>query len=288
VIVSFLGVRGSTPAPGAEFARTGGNTSCIAIAHEGEPPRLVLDAGTGLRRLGRRLDGDPFHGTILLSHLHWDHLQGLPFFAAGDRDDADARLVIPAQGDPLDVLRRAMSPPHFPIGPEGLRGRWRFEGAEAGHHEIEGFGVDLADVAHKGGRTFGIRVSDGVCSLAYLPDHATVDGSDVLDRPEVRALVDDVDVLIHDAQFVEGEEGVAADYGHALVSDAVRLADAARVRELWLFHHAPDRTDAEVDAIEAAVRHRPGGACEVRMATEQSSLCLGQGASRDAEPATGG
>ena len=121
--VHFCGVRGSIPAPGAEFVRYGGNTSCVAVAHDyGAPPTLILDAGTGIRRVTALLAGQPFTGTILLTHLHWDHVQGLPFFRAGDRDDAVVRLLLPDQQDGTsaeEVLGRAMSPPHFPIGPGG-------------------------------------------------------------------------------------------------------------------------------------------------------------------------
>ena len=170
--LAFLGVRGSTPAPGPEFTVTGGNTACVAVSHDGCPPSLVLDAGTGLRRLSARLGGAAFRGSILLSHLHWDHVQGLPFFTAGDRDDAIVQLCMPEQGDPVEVLSRAMSPPHFPIGPDGLRGSWGFAGLAPGWHRIEGFDVLALDIAHKGGRTFGYRIEDGRASIAYLPDHA--------------------------------------------------------------------------------------------------------------------
>src|SRR6267143_1452325 len=102
------GVRGSTPAPGREFVRYGGATSCIAIAPDGGGlPRLVLDAGTGLTRLSSLFNGGPFRGTILLSHLHWDHTHGLPFFPAGDRDGSEVDIVMPAQGrDEEEVLAR--------------------------------------------------------------------------------------------------------------------------------------------------------------------------------------
>jgi ribonuclease BN (tRNA processing enzyme) len=100
VRLHFCGVRGSTPAPGAEFVRYGGNTSCVAVAHDnGAPPTLILDAGTGIRRVTALLAGQPFTGTILLTHLHWDHVQGLPFFRAGDREDATVRLLLPDQQD---------------------------------------------------------------------------------------------------------------------------------------------------------------------------------------------
>ena len=117
----FCGVRGSTPAPGADFVRYGGHTSCVAVARDHTaPPTLILNAGTGVRRVTALLGDRPFTGTILLTHLHWDHVQGLPFFRAADRDDARVTLLLPDQQDGSSaeqVLARAMSPPHFPIGP---------------------------------------------------------------------------------------------------------------------------------------------------------------------------
>ncbi|MEY2571509.1 MAG: hypothetical protein QOE63_1859, partial [Acidimicrobiaceae bacterium] len=170
----MLGVRGSTPAPGADFVRFGGHTSCVALAQDGATaPALVLDAGTGLRRLSALLDGDAFRGTIALTHLHWDHVQGLPFCPSVDRPDARVRLLLPAPVDgssALDVLARGMSPPHFPITPTELRGDWSIDGLEPGERELEGFRVTVAEVRHKGGRTFGYRVDDGRSSLAYVPD----------------------------------------------------------------------------------------------------------------------
>ena len=149
------GVRGSTPSPGPEFVRYGGNTSCVAIASDGQGPNLVLDAGTGLQRLSPLLQGRPFRGSILLGHLHWDHTHGIPFFAAGDRPDAEVTLVMPAQGDPVNVMARAMSPPHFPIKPSELRGRWRFLGIQEGPRTVEGFEVVAREIPHKGGLTYG-------------------------------------------------------------------------------------------------------------------------------------
>ena len=146
--VTFYGVRGSTPAPGPEFVRYGGNTSCVAIGRDGHDPTLVLDAGTGLQRLARGMGGRPFRGTILLTHLHWDHTHGLPFFPSGDHDGSDVTLLMPAQGDAEEVLERAISPPHFPIRPSGLRGRWRFQSLEPGNHLIEGLRVLAREIPH--------------------------------------------------------------------------------------------------------------------------------------------
>src|SRR5437764_7770257 len=168
----ICGARGSTPAPGPEFVRYGGHTACVAVARDDETPVLILDGGTGLTRLSKTLDGAPFRGTILLSHLHWDHTHGLPFFAAGDRPDADVVVLMPGDGDPEEILSRALSPPHFPITPGELEGRWRFKQIKAGQHEIEGFSVLALEIPHKGGVTFGYRISDGEEAFAYLPDHA--------------------------------------------------------------------------------------------------------------------
>ena len=245
----YCGVRGSTAAPGEEFTRTGGNTSCVLVWPTVDPaPSLILDAGTGIRAVTALLGGAAFRGTILLTHLHWDHLQGLPFFAAGDRDDAEVQLLLPEHGVPAAaLLDRAMSPPHFPIDSSGLRGRWVFDTVDEGTHEIEHCTVTAREVDHKGGRTFGYRVEREDAVLAYLPDHLTADQSQR--RAAAVELARDADLLVHDAQFVAGEERLATDYGHATIGAAVELAQEAGAKELALFHHSPTRTDADLDQI---------------------------------------
>ena len=251
------GVRGSTPAPGAEFVRYGGHTSCVALAHDGELPSLVLDAGTGLQVLARTFAGRTFQGTILLSHLHWDHTHGLPFFPPGDRPEARVRLLLPAQPNAREVLELLFSPPHFPITPAQLRGDWTVDGLEAGPSEHEGFSVLALDIPHKGGRTFGFRVSDGHSSMAYLSDHSPItlgpgaDGHGELHEAAL-ALADGVDILLHDAQYTAEEFEARRTFGHCTIDYAVNLAQAAGVRHLLLYHHEPGRTDAAVDAIVAA------------------------------------
>jgi phosphoribosyl 1,2-cyclic phosphodiesterase len=242
VRIAFLGVRGSTPAPGAEFIRYGGHTSCVAVLPAGaDRPSLVLDAGTGLRDL---TGAGPFRGTILLSHLHWDHVQGLPFCRAVDHPAAKVELVVPDPA-PEEALRRFMSPPLFPIEPSGLLGAWTFTSAAAGPRELaSGFTVRQAEIAHKGGITVGTRVSADGVSLAYLPDHAPLCGSDAAE-----ALCADVDLLLHDGQFLPAERRLADAYGHATVEDAMEFAARCRARRLVLTHHAPNRTDDELDAI---------------------------------------
>ena len=271
------GVRGSTPSPGPEFVRYGGNTSCIALAHNGQAPGLVLDAGTGLQRLTPLLDGRPFRGSILLGHLHWDHTHGIPFFAAGDRPDAEVTLVMPAQGDPANVLARVMSPPHFPIKPAELRGKWRFLGIQEGPRAVEGFDVIAREIPHKGGLTYGYRVTGAGATIAYLSDHSPIafgPGPAGLGayHPAAVALARGADLLIHDAQLTAAEFATLSPFGHSAVEYAVGLADAAGVKRLLLFHHDPARTDDQIDAIVAA--HR-GNAIPVEAAAEGTVLHIG-------------
>jgi phosphoribosyl 1,2-cyclic phosphodiesterase len=279
VRVHFCGVRGSTPAPGTAFVRYGGFTSCVAIARDGAAaPTLLLDAGTGLRRVTELLGGDPFTGTILLSHLHWDHVHGLPFFKGGDRDDALVSLLLPDQLDgqsASEVLARGMSPPHFPIGPEGLRGGWRFETTSPGTFSAEGFTVTALEVPHKGGRTFGYRVSDGHSTMTYVPDHcptALGPGDDGLGayHDAAMALAAGVDLLVHDAQLLRDEVAAEASFGHAAADYAVGLGRAAGARRVVLFHHKPDRTDDALDRLAASF----GGDDGVTVASEDLVVSL--------------
>lgn len=257
--VYLCGTRGSTPAPGADFLRYGGHTSCVALSLCGEDPSLVLDAGTGLRQLTPLLDGDPFHGTILLTHLHWDHLHGLPFFRGGDRDDSVVDLLIPEQLDGSSAeaaLERGISPPHFPIVPRQLRGRWSFAGLPEGTYEFGPFTVLAREIPHKGGRTFGYRVSSGTSAIAYMPDHCpTVLGHGPEGWGEYHeaalALADGVTALLHDAVLLPDEVPSQAQFGHAAGEYAVELARRAKAESVILFHHRHDRTDDELDEIAA-------------------------------------
>jgi len=261
--VTICGARGSTPASGPEHVRYGGHTSCLALAHDGEAPSLVLDSGTGIRAVTALLGGRPFSGSILLGHLHWDHTQGLPFFAGADRPDARTDLYMPAQGDAEEVLRRVMSPPHFPITPAQLRGTWWFSGLEPGTAcAIEGFTVLALEIPHKGGRTFGFRVTDDSATIAYLSDHcptALGPGPDGLGEYHEAALelARSCDLLVHDAQYLDEELERRASFGHASCGYAVHLAERAQARRVALYHHDPPRTDDEIDAVVASYAGGP-------------------------------
>ncbi|MBW3577140.1 MAG: hypothetical protein KY462_05270 [Actinobacteria bacterium] len=230
----------------------------MALAHDGQPVTLLLDAGTGIRQVWRLLNGSPFDGTVLLGHLHWDHTQGLPFFRPGDDPESRVDLYLPAQpGDPEGVLARGMSPPQFPIRPSELRGRWSFRFVDEGLHDLEGFTVLAREIPHKGGRTFGYRVSDGSATVAYLSDHHPITcgpgPTGFGEHHEAAcALVDGVDLLIHDAQYTAEEFPARAHFGHSTIDYAVTLGEARRVGEVLLFHHDPPRTDDEIDQLVTA------------------------------------
>lgn len=276
--IHFCGVRGSTPAPGIDFVRYGGHTSCLALAHDGTPaPTLILDAGVGLRSVSSLLGSAPFAGTILLSHLHWDHTLGLPFFAAGDRADARVALLLPEQesgDDATTVLAGMMSPPYFPIGPTELGGRWTFATIPPGERRIEGFTVLAREIPHKGGRTFGYRVSDGRGTLAYMPDHCPTAlglGEDGFGEyhPAAIELAQGADVLVHDAQLFPEELASEAGSGHAVADYAVELARRADTRSVVLFHHRHDRTD---EALDGLTRRLSDVSPKVSVAAEGSVL----------------
>lgn len=276
--VHLCGVRGSTPSPGPEYVEVGGHTSCVAVAHDGAAPQLALDAGTGLRRLTDVLDGSPFRGTLILTHLHWDHIIGIPFFAAGDRPDASIRVLVPEQGlGASEAIGRAMGPPLFPISPEQLRGEWSFETYDESTFEVDGFTVTAREIPHSAGRTMGLRVSDGTGSMAYLPDHAPQTagpgehGVGELHHAAMSLAVG-VDLLLHDSQYTRTELPTKFSWGHAAADYTAHLGTAAQVGRAVLVHHDPWRTDAEVRALRDDVAERTG--TDVRVGREGDVIDL--------------
>jgi ribonuclease BN (tRNA processing enzyme) len=255
-----LGVRGSTAAPGADFLRYGGHTSSLAVFADGEQtPQVVLDAGTGVRDLSRLLGGAPYCGDVVLTHLHWDHVQGLPFCSSIDHPDARVRLFVPVaddSADPAEALSGLMSAPYFPIGPDGLLGRWQFEALRTGRLDDR---LTVAAVPHKGSETFGVRVTLDDVSLCYLPDHALHAATDPTAVSATENFVRGTQVLIHDGQFVAAEEAIAQAYGHATIEATMAFADRAEVGTLVLTHHAPARTDDALDELAARYPTTPGG-----------------------------
>jgi phosphoribosyl 1,2-cyclic phosphodiesterase len=284
VDVCFWGVRGSTPCDGPQYSRYGGNTSCVELRSEGHPS-ILFDLGTGLRSLGDELSAtggcDDFVGHVLLSHLHWDHIQGLPFFAPLARGAGTMDVWGPAPEDvPLcDSFGGIMCPPYFPIRPEGLAGTVRFHDVGTDDFALNGAKVRSRWIRHTG-PTLGFRVELEGVSIAYVPDHGpgcSPDDSDEFVPASVLELCDGADLLIHDAQHTTPEFAAKRNWGHCTVDYAVHVARQAGVGTLALFHHCPSHGDDDVDVILRDARDRAahGNGPEVIAAADGLRVRLG-------------
>lgn len=258
--VTFHGVRGSTPCHGDDVRRYGGNTSCVSVEAPGEDP-IVFDLGTGLRYFGatQPVDGS-FRGSCLLTHLHWDHTQGLPFFVPILRQGASLRIYGPCQEDGSsvrDAMNRFMAPPHFPVAFDQLPGRIDFTDVGDADFAIDGFEVRSRLIPHVG-NTLGFRVTWRGASVAYLSDHQQpYDGSYSATQGALD-LVRGADLVIHDAQYTPTEFEQKRNWGHCTVEYAVWLAKEAGARRLALFHHDPSRHDDAVDGLLRRAREEAG------------------------------
>jgi phosphoribosyl 1,2-cyclic phosphodiesterase len=274
--VTFYGVRGSTPCPAERTHRYGGNTSCVALESAGKEP-IVLDLGTGLRAWGDVLPHDgSFKGHALVSHLHWDHVQGLPFFVPVLKDGASFDVYGPPTEDCslAGCFERFVSPPYFPVEIAELPGRIRFHDAVDTELPVGDAKVTVREVPHTG-LTNGYRIEQNGTVVAYVSDHQMpMDGSGRI-TDEVLELCDGADLLIHDAQYTPEEFAQKAHWGHCTVDFAVEVAAAASVDLLALFHHDPSHDDAMVDCLLAGARKRAAGRVgEVIAASEGLTVVL--------------
>lgn len=255
--IRFWGVRGSIAVSGSTYLHTGGNTSCVEVVHDGH--RLVLDGGTGLRALGDALGFSPQKLTLVFSHVHWDHIQGVPFFTPAFHPDSHLTLIGADRpsGSIRDALARQMKPPQWPIGLDAFRARLDFQGARSGQpFEVGPFRLLPVELDHPDG-VLAWRIEAGGKSIVYATD---VEHDGHIDR-RLLAAAGGTDLLIHDAQYTDDEyRGVAGPsrrgWGHSTWGEAVQCARDARARRLALFHHDPGRPDHHVATIEAAARSR--------------------------------
>ena len=263
VTLAFWGVRGSTPCAGPRYARYGGNTSCVSLEAEGHQP-LVFDLGTGLREYGDAVTArfsaeleannvtSPYLATVLLTHLHWDHIIGLPFFTPAFRPDASIAIHGPEQRDGLGAtFTGVMHPPYFPITPAEMGGQLSFVDTTADDFPVNGAKVRSRWVRHTD-PTLGYRVELEGITVAYLSDHGPgccpSDADDFV--PEaVLELCDGADVVIHDSQHTVSEYQAKRHFGHCTVDYAVRVGREAGARSLVLFHHCPTHSDDDLDHI---------------------------------------
>lgn len=276
--VRYWGVRGSIPTPGADMARYGGNTSCVELTLS-DGSELILDAGTGIRKLGaaREHGAEPVH--VLLTHLHLDHIQGLMFFAPLFDPRCDVRVVGPAAlgGPLLNRLARYISAPLAPVEMRELPARVSFEDVRTRSWTIGPARVEAAFVNHRG-PTVGYRITDGGVTVSYIPDHEPALGQR-LDRCAAEwvsglALARDADLLIHDAQFTDREYADHLGWGHSAVGDALTFARRGGVRRLALFHHDPVRDDAALDGLADEAKRVVGGELRVDAASEGLTIEL--------------
>ncbi len=267
--MTFHGVRGSTACHGEETARFGGNTSCVGIDAPGEP-LVLFDLGTGSRYAavdaGREV-------ICLVTHLHWDHIQGLPFFPP--MLDQASRITVcapaPVDGVPLgETMAAIIREPVFPVGLDSFPARPDFVGLDAGQRMIGGVAVSSAEIRHVG-RTLGYRVDLCGISVGYVSDHQQpMDGSGP--DPEVIDLCRGVDLLIHDSQYTAVELAGRPDWGHCTPEFALDVARAADARHLVMFHHDPERTDCQLD--EMVEVHCHSTSPRVTVARERATIEL--------------
>jgi phosphoribosyl 1,2-cyclic phosphodiesterase len=252
--ISFYGVRGSCPCPAEGNRRYGGNTACVVLTVPGEPP-IILDLGTGLRAFGETqpLDGT-FQATALVTHIHWDHVQGLPFFAPADRLGARFDIFGPAQetGSLSEVFDDFMRPPYFPVHFSELRGDIVFHDVSEDDLSVGNAKVRVRKVPHCG-PTVGYRIEWDGATVVYISDHQAPDALDTV-SPSVLELADGADLLIHDAQYTAGEFAEKPHWGHCTVGYAVLVAKQAGVKTLALFHHDPAHDDVVVDGLLSDAR----------------------------------
>jgi phosphoribosyl 1,2-cyclic phosphodiesterase len=262
--ITFWGVRGSIATSGPSFQRFGGNTTCIEVAHQGA--RIIIDAGTGLRGLGEKLIaeartlGRRVQASFLFTHLHWDHIQGFPFFAPGFRPDTSLELFGPSdESGALDLehsLERQMTPPNFPVPLNAMRAEKIFHTIGDGATITrDGFSVKARALSHPQG-SLGYRIEAGGKVFCFATDvEHFAEGID----PALLELAKGADLFVYDAQYTndeyEGRVGPSRKgWGHSTYGAAAEIAKAAGVKALGLFHHDPSHDDSVMDGIEREAR----------------------------------
>ena len=256
--ITFWGVRGTIPAPGAEFNRYGGNTPCVAV-RTAAGGLIILDAGTGITGLGRALMSAEFgrgsgKATVLLTHAHWDHIQGFPFFAPVYVRGNRFTIYGPSQSPSMmeGILEGQMNPHFSPVHSlRNLGAEIEFRAVEEGaSFEVEGVAVRGQSNPHGRYSALAYRLEDSSGSVVYAPDAGYKRGP----TPEVAALYRGVSLLIHDTTYTPEDQEARRLRGQSSIVDAARAAARCGARTLVMFHYDQDYTDQQVDALEGSCR----------------------------------
>ena len=261
VMIRLWGTRGSVASPGPETVRYGGNTACVEV--RADDAILVLDAGTGIRRLGVALRDHVGRVDLLLSHLHMDHLQGIGFFAPIFRPDVELHIWgPPSTTESLrERLMRYLSPPLFPVRLRDLGSRVALHDVPPEPFTVGSLTISGRSIVHPG-PSVGYRITGPGGVLAYLPDHEPALGAPSFpispSWTSGHVLAADADVLIHDLQYTEAEYPAHVGWGHSSLEQAWAFAVQARTKRLVTFHHDPNHADDQLDAMVRELQQRAG------------------------------
>lgn len=281
--VTCWGTRGSIPVPGPDTLRFGGNTSCVEVRAGGR--RYVLDAGSGVRAQGRRMEaeGGPVNADVFVTHYHWDHIQGFPFWAGLYSEGARVRVHGPRSGGATaaGALTGQMSGAYYPVTLDMLPAAVEFADVAEGEPWTDGAVEIEAFPARHSGVTYAYRVRARGATLVYAPDNE-LGGADPAWYAAFAGFARGADLLLHDAMYTDAEYERFRGWGHSTFAQAVRLAEDAGARRLLFFHHAPFRPDAELETIAAACRaelEARGSTLVIGIATEGEEMVVAGGES---------
>jgi len=273
--IRFWGTRGSIPTPGQRTVRYGGNTACVEV-RDGSDGLLILDAGTGLVELGRHMAQNGKSSLdieLFLSHLHWDHIQGIPFFRPAYDPKNHLRIYAPVHPQPLkDLLGLGMDDPFFPVDLDAIPAKIDMDEVPSGSSRTVGHFKVSATKIHHPAPALAYRVEADGAAVAYATD--TEDPFSGTDNPVIE-LAANADVLVHDAQYLDDD--YKKGWGHSTIATAVDVAVRANVKRLVLYHHDPERTDDMLDKIGADAQRlarERGSSAEVLVAYEGMELSL--------------
>lgn len=247
--IKLYGVRGSIASPSVDTVRYGGNTACVYVG-DGET-NLVFDAGTGIRMLGEEIRRDSQPIYLFFSHYHWDHIQGFPFFSPVYQKGRQIFLLADHLSEGPRSILEQMADPHFPVPGDHLLANVDVHPIQKGKVELGKFTVSTIAANHPGG-CCAYRVDSGEGSFAYVTDNELFPPGEkkvATSYEQWLTFLQGVDLLLHDAMYLDHELSRIHGWGHSLVSQVLQLSVDARAKNLILFHHDPSRTDDHLDSI---------------------------------------